>query len=95
MATLKYKGDGTEFLNNVPARDLDGDEYRALPVEARKALRGAVQSGGKPLYDYAGFRAADQGNEKRDDDAAKTAAELAGEAAAATASRACGASTAR
>ncbi|HXI17968.1 MAG TPA: hypothetical protein VNM48_16520 [Chloroflexota bacterium] len=34
-----YKGDGTEYLLGVPARNLDEDDYLALDSEQRKAVR--------------------------------------------------------
>lgn len=34
-----YKGDGSQFLNGVPARNLQDDEYEALDAAQRKAVR--------------------------------------------------------
>jgi hypothetical protein len=40
MATrAKYKGNGGEFLEGIPARDLDEDEYQALDADRRKMVR--------------------------------------------------------
>jgi hypothetical protein len=41
MATkARFKGDGSEFLNGVPARDLSDDEYDALTDEQKAAVLG-------------------------------------------------------
>ena len=34
-----YKGDGSEYLVGIPARNLDEDDYQALDTEQRKAVR--------------------------------------------------------
>lgn len=34
-----YKGDGGQFLNGVPARDLQDDEYDALSTEQKHDVR--------------------------------------------------------
>jgi hypothetical protein len=52
MATIKYKGDGTEFLNAIPARHLTTEDYDALDTDQRAAVRKS------PLYDYDGYKAA-------------------------------------
>jgi hypothetical protein len=75
MPTIHYRGDGTEFLSGVPARHLDESEYRALPADQRKAVREAVQSGGKPLYDYQGFRSALSAQDQQQDDDVASAPE--------------------
>jgi hypothetical protein len=51
MRRATYNGDGSEYLNGIPARDLDDEEYQALDPDQRKAVREAKMSGGKPLYD--------------------------------------------
>jgi hypothetical protein len=44
MATkARFKGDGSEFLNGVPARDLSDDEYDALSDEQKAAVLGSTQ----------------------------------------------------
>jgi hypothetical protein len=43
----RYKGDGTAYLNGVPARNLSDEEYDALETEQKAAVR---KSG---LYDVA------------------------------------------
>lgn len=35
----RFKGKGTEYLNGVPARDLDEDDLAALDPETRKLVR--------------------------------------------------------
>lgn len=35
----RYKGDGTEFLNGVPARNLSDEEYDALDTEQKSDVR--------------------------------------------------------
>jgi len=44
----RFKGDGSQFLNGVPARDLDEDEYAALDAETKKLV------GASELYDVVG-----------------------------------------
>ena len=39
MRLAKYLGNGSEFLNNIPARDLSADEYNALTDEQRELLK--------------------------------------------------------
>jgi hypothetical protein len=47
----RYLGDGTEFLNGIPAASLSEEEYAALDAEQRTAVRQTKQSNGKLLYD--------------------------------------------
>lgn len=35
----RYKGDGSEFLNGIPARNLDEDEYAALDADQKRDVR--------------------------------------------------------
>lgn len=35
----KYKGKEGEFFNDIPARDLDDEEYEALTTEQKKLVR--------------------------------------------------------
>lgn len=62
MAVIKYLGDGTEFINGVPAKSLDKESYDALDNDQRAAVRSS------PLYDYASYRDA-----QKADDAPKPA----------------------
>lgn len=48
MAGVSYTGDGTEFVNGVPARDLEAAEWDALDDEQQQA---AIDSG---LYEVEG-----------------------------------------
>ena len=41
----KYKGNGAEFHEGIPARDIDDDEYQAMDADQRKMLRDSA------LYD--------------------------------------------
>jgi hypothetical protein len=43
--SAKYKGDGSEYLNNIPARDLTEDEFAALTDDQKVMLAES------PLYD--------------------------------------------
>jgi hypothetical protein len=36
ISKVKYHGRGERFVPGVPTRDLDGDEWRALPEDQRK-----------------------------------------------------------
>jgi hypothetical protein len=42
-----------EFLNGIPAMDIDEDQWQQLTTEQRAAVRDAKREGGKPLYDVA------------------------------------------
>jgi len=48
---VTYKGDGTDFLNGVPARDLTDEEFQALDEEAQAAVTAST------LYEAGGKRA--------------------------------------
>lgn len=37
----KYTGDGREYLEGVPARDLEEEDYQALDSDQRAAVRGS------------------------------------------------------
>lgn len=81
---IKFKGktgdDGQplEYLQGIPARDLSQEEYDALEVEARAAVRIS------PLYNYDGYKAARDKASTAAEEANRpvVAAELKGEAAA-------------
>jgi hypothetical protein len=47
---IRYLGDGTSFLNGIPARDLTEDEFRSLDNVQRAAVRDS------PLYGYQAYR---------------------------------------
>jgi hypothetical protein len=49
MPKIKYRGDGTEYLFAIPARDLTTEEYDALDTDQRALVRKS------PLYDYAAY----------------------------------------
>lgn len=59
MATIRYKGDGSEFLNGVPAHNLTTEEYDALDNDQRAAVRAS------PLYDYASYRDAQKADDAK------------------------------
>jgi hypothetical protein len=54
----RYQGDGNEYIPSVPRRDLDADEYDALDMDARKAVRDTKRGDGEKLYDVATEKAA-------------------------------------
>lgn len=35
----RYTGDGTAYLNGIPARNLDEDEFEALSADDRRRVR--------------------------------------------------------
>ena len=37
ISTVKYHGKGERYVGGVPARDLSGEEWRALPDDQRRA----------------------------------------------------------
>jgi hypothetical protein len=38
QSAIKYKGDGSQYVPGVPARDLTTDEFKALSQEQQKAV---------------------------------------------------------
>lgn len=47
MATkAKFKGDGSEFLNHIPAQDISEEEWELLSAEQKELVRKS------PLYEY-------------------------------------------
>lgn len=46
----RYMGDGAEFINGVPARNLTESEYDALTPDERLAVHNTKMAGDKPLY---------------------------------------------
>jgi hypothetical protein len=51
---LDANGVPQEFLNGIPASDIDEDQWQQLDSEQRAAVREARRGGdGKPLYDVA------------------------------------------
>jgi hypothetical protein len=47
---IKFLGDGSEYLLDIPARSLSTSDYDALDNDQRAAVRKS------PLYDYATYR---------------------------------------
>lgn len=71
--TARYKGDGSEYLSGVPARNLDEDDFHNLTDEQKAAVQRS------PLYDLRGAGA------EREARAAERRVDKAVEAQAATA----------
>lgn len=49
--SAKYLGDGSQYFNGIPARDLSEDEFEALPDEHKALLAQTPPEGVKPLYE--------------------------------------------
>lgn len=55
--SIKFVGDGSEYLPGIPARDLTEEDIRELGEETIAAALAFRRPDGSPLYEAAGARA--------------------------------------